>query len=79
MQNVETDEASAVMVEAISRIARIRSMECIAEFVECERIADRLRSYGVGFMQGYLYGAPRPAQDFADAAKATDPSLRLVG
>jgi diguanylate cyclase (GGDEF)-like protein/PAS domain S-box-containing protein len=49
------------LVQAIVQMARTFNLTCVAEGVEDEAAADRLRAYGVDLLQGYLYGAPMPA------------------
>jgi diguanylate cyclase (GGDEF)-like protein/PAS domain S-box-containing protein len=65
VRNVEPDEASSVMVEAITRIAGIRGLQCIAEYVETAQIARRLEGFGVTYLQGYHFGRPRPLLEIA--------------
>ncbi|MEM6774696.1 MAG: EAL domain-containing protein [Pseudomonadota bacterium] len=81
VRNIEHDEASAVMVEAIAKIANIRGMLCIAEFVASQEVARRLHEFGIRFMQGYFFDAPRPAEEVIQplaGGKAKGRSLRLV-
>ncbi len=66
------DPAHLVMVEAINRIARIRGKTTIAEYVENAAILDTLKGVGVGYVQGYHTGEPRPALELTTAAMAFD-------
>ncbi|MFK7886033.1 MAG: putative bifunctional diguanylate cyclase/phosphodiesterase [Gammaproteobacteria bacterium] len=56
------DDASAV-AQAIIGMARNLNLQVIAEGVEDEAQAERLLRANCSFMQGYLYGAPMPADD----------------
>jgi EAL domain-containing protein (putative c-di-GMP-specific phosphodiesterase class I) len=38
-------------------------LQTVAEHVETEAVADHLRSIGVRYAQGYLYGPPQPLSD----------------
>jgi EAL domain-containing protein (putative c-di-GMP-specific phosphodiesterase class I) len=51
------------VVSAIVALARGFGQETIAEGVENEETAGVLRSLGVTFAQGYLFGAPAPLED----------------
>ena len=55
-----TDPASELIVGALVRLAAMRNIECIAEWVESEEVMDRLRNLGVRFAQGYWIDQPAP-------------------
>ena len=54
------DEA---MVEAIHKVGHVMKLQTIAEFVESEAIAERLRKMGVDYAQGYGVARPKPFSD----------------
>ncbi|NCC41202.1 MAG: bifunctional diguanylate cyclase/phosphodiesterase [Gammaproteobacteria bacterium] len=58
LQNNEEDSA---IVQAIIQIARSLSLRTIAEGVECQEIANRLKFMGCDEAQGYLYAKPMQA------------------
>lgn len=48
------------MVKSINDIGHVMGLETIAEFVENDEIADKLREIGVDYAQGYTFGYPMP-------------------
>lgn len=63
VQRLRTDPASEVIVGSLVRLARLRDIECIAEWVEDEETMERLRVLGVRFAQGYFVHRPAPLDD----------------
>lgn len=55
--NSPIDEA---MVKSINDIGHVMAMKTVAEFVESEEIAQKLRSMGIDYGQGYGLGKPTP-------------------
>lgn len=53
------------IIGSVVNMARSMGIPVIAEGVETEREADFLRAIGCSFVQGYLYGRPMPAGEFA--------------
>ena len=51
------------MVLAMVEIARALGLRTIAEFVETREILERLREFGVDFVQGYHVGHPAPVEE----------------
>jgi EAL domain-containing protein (putative c-di-GMP-specific phosphodiesterase class I) len=60
VRDLLSDPASEVIVGSLVRLARLRNIECIAEWVESEDVIDRLRTLGVRYAQGYLLESPSP-------------------
>lgn len=48
------------MTEAISQVGYIMGIKTIAEFVESDRILDKLYNLGVDYAQGYSIAKPSP-------------------
>jgi diguanylate cyclase (GGDEF)-like protein len=59
LQNSRSD----ALVRALVLIADRLGLHTVAEHVETEAVADHLRSIGVRYAQGYLYGHPQPLTD----------------
>ena len=61
---------SASIVEAVVSIAAARHMTTTAEGVETEGQRELLRALGCTHMQGYLFGAARPAAEIRQLLRA---------
>ena len=57
-RNLENDPAQRALVHAIVAVAHALSKQVIVEAVETEATAEVLRSLGVQYGQGYLWGRP---------------------
>ncbi len=58
IKNIETDNFSRNIVEAIVLFAKKQNIQTIAEFVENEAIFNILNEIGVDYSQGYYFGKP---------------------
>lgn len=52
------------MTQAIINLARALNMKTVAEGVETEEAANKLRELGVDYLQGYYFAKPMPADEF---------------
>jgi diguanylate cyclase (GGDEF)-like protein len=69
VQQLTTDPAaSEVIIGSLVRLARLRDIECIAEWVEDEETMERLRALGVRYAQGYFVDRPSPLPAIVAAA-----------
>ena len=59
VRNMLEDEMSRAIVEAINSIAGVAGYQAIAEFVESNRVLDRLRDMGVDYAQGFAVHRPQ--------------------
>ncbi len=60
IKNVADNPIDIVMVEAITKIAHVMGIKTIAEYVESQKVMDKLKELGVDYAQGYLLGKPQP-------------------
>ncbi len=60
VKDILSDEIDLAMVEAIHRVGAVMQLQTIAEFVENDEIADKLREIGVNYVQGYGVARPEP-------------------
>ncbi|MGN6512172.1 MAG: sensor domain-containing protein [Lysobacteraceae bacterium] len=65
VQGLPDDPRNTAIVQAIVAMARALDYRVVAEGVETYAQADSLRGYGCNEMQGFLYGRPVPAGEFA--------------
>jgi diguanylate cyclase (GGDEF)-like protein len=64
IHNLEEDQNSQTLVDAIIAMAHSLEMEIVAEGVENEKQLDFLRKRDVKLIQGYLFSPPVPAEKF---------------
>lgn len=62
VRDLLTDDRSEGVVRAVLQIASQLGLDTVAEYVETEAVAARLRTLGVTYGQGYAFGAPVPLQ-----------------
>lgn len=65
VQHVVEDKVDADIVTTIITLAHALEVKVLAEGVETEQQREFLQSQNCDYMQGYLYGKPMPARDFA--------------
>jgi diguanylate cyclase (GGDEF)-like protein len=65
VRELQYDAKDALLVKGIIALAHSLGMETVAEGVESEAQRDALLRFGCERMQGYLFGRPAPADDFA--------------
>jgi predicted signal transduction protein with EAL and GGDEF domain len=65
-----TDETTAAITEAIITMTRILGLRVLAEGVENQAQLDFLKKRGCDFVQGFLFSAALPADEFAALLRA---------
>lgn len=65
VESLTVDRTSAALVEAILAMSRGLDSDVVAEGIETEEQATALRRRGCRYGQGYLFGRPRPANEWA--------------
>ena len=63
VRGISDDPRDRALVRACVQVAQAFNAETVAEYVETEADAQALRELGVGWLQGYLFGEPRPLRD----------------
>ena len=76
VRDIVTNPRSQATVRGIVELARAFSIDTVAEFVENEAIAEKVRSLGVDYAQGYAFGRPEPLEGILESL-ARDESRRL--
>jgi diguanylate cyclase (GGDEF)-like protein len=64
-RNVNADEASKAIIEAVCQLARRLSMNVVVEGIETEAQRMAVQLLGAQRAQGYLFGRPEPVSNFA--------------
>ncbi|WP_165873552.1 EAL domain-containing protein [Parasulfuritortus cantonensis] len=73
VKDIETDENDAAICAAFVSLGHILGLRVVAEGVETEEQRYFLaRVHGCDMMQGYLFGAPVPAEGIAASVRAAD-------
>ncbi|MCG8537527.1 MAG: EAL domain-containing protein [Pseudomonadales bacterium] len=63
VKDMDSSEIDHAMVESINRIGHVMGKKTIAEFVENDKIIERLQALGVDYAQGYGIAKPFPIDD----------------
>lgn len=63
VHDLDKNPVHEAMVRSINDICHVLGKRTIAEFVERPIVVEHLREIGVDFMQGHLYGGPKPLSD----------------
>jgi diguanylate cyclase (GGDEF)-like protein len=58
IKNIDTDKKSQDIVKSIAMFAKKNNIPCIAEFVHNKKIAQKVKSLGIEYSQGYYYSKP---------------------
>jgi PAS domain S-box-containing protein len=59
IKDIDRDKNSYLVVQTIVSFAKKLGMQTVAEFVENEAIAQKVKEIGIEFSQGYHFGAPK--------------------
>jgi diguanylate cyclase (GGDEF)-like protein len=62
VRDLGTDPGAEVIIEALARVAKLRGIDSIAEWVEDIALIARLRSLGIDYAQGYAIHRPVPIE-----------------
>lgn len=62
VKNILSNPVDEALVESINHIGHLLGMETVAEFVENENIANKLKKIGVDYLQGYGISKPKPIE-----------------
>jgi diguanylate cyclase (GGDEF)-like protein len=67
VKNMDADEFDNTVVKSIAEIGRVTGKKTVAEFVENQAAAERLRALGIDYAQGYHFSKPRPLDELAQS------------
>jgi diguanylate cyclase (GGDEF)-like protein len=76
VRDIVSNRRSQATVRGIVELARGFSVDTVAEYVEDQAIADKVRELGVDYAQGYAFGKPEPLEQVL-ARLGQDESRRL--
>jgi len=76
VRDLKTDPTAEVVIGALAKLAALRGITCIAEWVEDKSVLPRLAKLGVKFAQGYAIHRPEPMEHlaFPDAGAKRPPA-----
>lgn len=63
-RDLEHDATSEVLIRSITEMSHVLGKQVVVEWVENERIIERVCALGVDFMQGFGVHRPEPLEDF---------------
>jgi diguanylate cyclase (GGDEF)-like protein len=67
VRDLKHSPSSRIIIEALLKLARLRNIEVVAEWVEDKETSDMLIELGVGWGQGYHLGRPQPLSEIESA------------
>jgi len=70
VRDLRSDPAAEVIIDSLVRIAELRGVTCVAEWVESEESIEQLRRLGVAYAQGFHIGVPHPLSDLLGVVEA---------
>ncbi|HAZ54626.1 MAG TPA: sensor domain-containing phosphodiesterase, partial [Franconibacter helveticus] len=62
IRNLAASSLDYQIVESMCRLARMKKMQIVAEYVENEATAALVRELGIDYLQGFLIGHPQPLE-----------------
>lgn len=68
VRDIVVDPAAEIVIESLTRVAALRGITCVAEWVEDLEIIPRLRKLGVAYAQGHAIHRPAPLASVVGAA-----------
>ncbi|MFO1400490.1 MAG: GGDEF domain-containing phosphodiesterase [Steroidobacteraceae bacterium] len=78
IRDVLTNARSEALVRALAQIAGHIGMETVGEFIESRQVAEFLRTLGVQYGQGYLFGRARPLGEVLDDLLGAGPAPERI-
>ncbi len=75
--DIVDDPIDFAMVRSINEIGHVMGINTIAEYVENEKIATKLREIGVDYLQGYAISIPLPINDYLQQRPLTNRATQM--
>ena len=63
VKGIADDPLAFAIVRSINDIGQVMNKRTIAEFVESEQVAEKVREIGIDFYQGYFIAKPKPIEE----------------
>ncbi len=80
VREAAANQISESMVVAIAQVAKVMGLRTIAEYVESEDVAAKMREIDVDYGQGFHLGRPQPLNDvLADLAASSPREVVVAG
>jgi diguanylate cyclase (GGDEF)-like protein/PAS domain S-box-containing protein len=79
IDSVDGDDRDAKLIAAIIGLASVLDLGCVAEGVEREAQAERLRTLGCEYAQGFLFARPMSAAALCSLLEGAAPALVVAG
>ena len=68
IKGIADNPLDLAIVRSINDIGQVMKKHTIAEYVDSERVAEKLREIGIDYCQGYFIAEPRPIEELAGLA-----------
>lgn len=68
-KKILSSERDSIMVKNLVQMCRDLNINTIAEMIETQEQADRLRGFGVGYGQGYLFAKPQAKPEYENTKR----------
>lgn len=65
VRNADTDGDDRAVIESLVRLAQLKKLDTVAEFVASDSVLATVRSLGVDYAQGYALHVPEPLENLA--------------
>ena len=76
VRDIGQDPAAELVIDTLVRVAALRGISCVAEWVDDESVLQRLRALGVHYAQGFLLHRPEPLRNLEPLAAGEMPLVR---
>ncbi len=78
VRDLGKDPGAEVVIESLARVAALRGISCVAEWVEDLAVLPRLRALGITYAQGYAIHMPEPLLGLETTPAGMKQSIRAV-
>ena len=77
VRNLHQDKTSQIIVDSLAKIAHLKNIKCIAEWVENDEVIETLKSIGIHYAQGFWLDKPGPlrAEKIMHSSQLNSPTM----
>ena len=78
VKNIADDTSDQIFIKTMIELARTFGLDTVAEWVGDERSVKHLVDAGITYLQGFYYGLPIDASDYASAPERPQPAPQML-